>query len=75
MNADCTRILDEMKVFADLGTDGALGGQAREGFVVRLFRNGDELALVFPEDGAGKVIERCRGSKSRTHASYLALLA
>ena len=75
MNAVCSRILDEMKVFADLGTDGATGGQAREGFVVRLFRNGDELALVFPEDGAGKVIERCRGSKSRTHASYLALLA
>ena len=75
MNAACSRILDEMMVFADLGTDGATGGQTREGFVVRLFRNGDELALVFPEDGAGKVIERCRGSKSRTHASYLALLA
>ena len=75
MNAACSRILDEMMVFADLGTDGALGEQTREGFVVRLFRNGDELALVFPEGAAGKVIERCRGSKSRTHASYLALLA
>ena len=75
MNAACSRILDEMKVFADLGTDGATGGQTREGFVVRLFRNGDELALVFPEDGTGKVIERCRGSKSRMHVSYLALLA
>ena len=75
MNAACSRILDEMMVFADLGTDGARGGQTREGFVVRLFRNGDELDLVFPEDGAGKVIERCRGSQSRTHASYLALLA
>ncbi len=75
MNAACSRILDEMKVFADLGTDGARGEQTREGFVIRLFRNGDELALVFPEGGAGKIIERCRGSKSRTHASYLALLA
>ena len=75
MNTACSRILDEMMVFADLGTDGARGEQTREGFVVRLFRNGDELALVFPEGGAGKVIERCRGSKSRTHASYLALLA
>ena len=75
MNAACSRILDEMMVFADLGTDGALGEQTREGFVIRLFRNGDELALVFPEGGAGKVIERCCGSKSRTHASYLALLA
>ena len=75
MNAVCSRILDEMTVFADLGTDGARGGQTREGFVVRLFRNGDELDLVFPEDGAGKVIERRRGSQSRTHASYLALLA
>ena len=77
MNAACLRILDEMKVFADLGTDGARGEQTREGFVIRLFRNGDDLALVFPEGGAGKIIERCRGSgsKSRTHASYLALLA
>jgi len=75
MNAACLRILDEMKVFADLGTDGARGEQTREGFVVRLFRNGDDLALVFPEGDAGQIIERCRGSKSRTHASYLALLA
>ena len=76
MNAACSRILDEMTVFADLGTDGAQGRQTRESFIVRLFRNGDELTLVFLEDGAGKVIERCRGSsKSRTHASYLALLA
>ena len=75
MNDVCSSILDEMMVFADLGTDGATGEQTREGFVVRLFRNGDELELVFPEDGTGKVIERCRGSKSRTHASYLALLA
>ena len=75
MNAACSRILDEMRVFADLGTDGARDEQTREGFVVRLFRNGDELELVFADDGAGKVIEWCRGSKSRTHASYLALLA
>ena len=75
MNAACSRILDEMKVFADLGTDGAQGDQTREGFVVRLFRNGDDLTLVFPEGGAGKVIEWCHGSKFRTHASYLALLA
>ena len=75
MNDVCSRILDEMMVFADLGTDGATGGQAREGFVIRLFRNGDELDLMFPDDGTGKVIEQCRGSKPRTHASYLALLA
>ena len=73
MNDLHVRILDEMMVFADLGTDGAQGEQTREGFVVRLFRNGEELALVFAADG--KVIERCRGSKPRTHASYRALLA
>ena len=64
-----------MTVFADLGTDGASGEQRREGFVVRLYRQGDELALVFPKDGDGEVIERCRGGKRQTHPSYLALLA
>ena len=73
MNAIHARILDEMMVFADLGTDGAQGKQMREGFTVRLYRNGEELALVFAADG--KVIERCRGSKPQTHASYRALLA
>ncbi len=75
MNDICSIILDEMMVFADLGTDGAQGKQTAEGFEVRLFRNGDELALVFADQGAGKVVERCRGSKPRTHASYRALLA
>ena len=75
MNDICSRILDEIMVFADLGTDGAQGKQTAEGFEVRLFRNGDELALVFADQGAGKVVERCRGSKPRTHASYRALLA
>ena len=73
MNALHTRILDEMMVFADLGTAAAQGEQTREGFVVRLFRNGEEMALVFAADG--KVIERCRGGKSQVHASYQALLA
>ena len=75
MNAACSRILDEMAVFADLGTEPAQGHHTREGFVVRLFRNGDELALVFADDGTGKVTERCHSGKPRTHASYRALLA
>ena len=75
MNAACSRILDEIAVFADLGTEPAQGDHTREGFVVRLFRNGDELALVFADDGTGKVIERCHSGKPRTHASYRALLA
>ena len=75
MNAACSRILDEIAVFADLGTEPAEGDHTREGFVVRLFRNGDELALVFADDGTGKVVERCHGGKPRTHASYRALLA
>ena len=75
MNIACSKILDEMAVFADLGTEPAQGDHTREGFVVRLFRNGHELALVFPDDGDGKVIERCRREEPRTHASYLALLA
>ena len=75
MNLDCSRTLDEMALFADLGTEPAQGEQTREGFAVRLYRNGDELKLVFADDGSGKVVERCRGSRPRTHASYLALLA
>ena len=75
MNLDCSRILDEMALFADLGTGVAQGEQTREGFAVRLYRNGDELKLVFADDGSGKVVERCRGREPRTHASYLALLA
>ena len=70
-----SRIVDEMTVFADLGTEGASGAQRREGFVVRLVRHGDELALVFPENGDGEVIERCRSGKRQTYPSYLALLA
>ena len=75
MNLDCSRTLGEMALFADLGTEVAQGEQTRDGFVVRLYRNGDELKLVFADDGSGKVVERCRGSKPRTHASYVALLA
>lgn len=75
MNAAHSRILDEMAVFADLGTEPAQGHHSRKGFVVRLFRNGDELALVFADNGAGKVIERCHSGEPRTHASYRALLA
>ena len=75
MNDTCSRILDEMMVFADLGTDAARGRQTAEGFEVRLFRSGEELAVVFTDGGTGKVVERCRGSKPRTHASYRALLA
>ena len=75
MSNICSKILDEMMVFADLGTDGAEGKQTAEGFEVRLVRNGEELALVFADDGNGKVIERCRGSRPRTHISYRALLA
>ena len=75
MNDTCSRILDDMMVFADLGTAGAQAKQTAHGFEIRLFRNGDELALVFADDGRGKVIERSRGGKPRTHASYRALLA
>jgi len=75
MNDTCSKILEDMMVFADLGTAGAQAKQTSDGFEIRLFRSGDELALVFADDGQGKVIERCRGGKPRTHASYRALLA
>ena len=74
MNPLCPKMLEEeLTVFADLGTDGVDSQQTPGGFVVRLFRNGDQVTLTFADDG--KVIERCRGRKARTHASYLALLA
>lgn len=73
MNDTCSRILDEMMVFADLGTDGARGKQTAEGFEVSLFRGGDELEVVSADGGTAKVVERCGSEK--THASYRALLA
>lgn len=77
MNDTCSKILDEMMVFADLGTDGARGKETAEGFEIRLFRGGEELAVVFADGGTGQVVERCRGARprTRTHASYRALLA
>ena len=74
MNATCSRIRDEMAVFADLGTPVPKVSQSGKTLVVRMFRNGEEITLDFHECGTGKVVERC-GSSSRTHASYVALLA
>lgn len=74
MNADCSRLRDEMAVFADLGTPLPQVEQKGRMLVVRMYRNGDEVTLGFHDLGNGKVVERC-GDDQRSHASYVALLA
>ena len=75
MSFDLSQILEDLLVFADLGTEPP---RVHHGDppVVRMFRQGEELELRFHDDGAGKVIERSlETDKLRSHASYRALLA
>lgn len=73
MNLDSSQILEDLIVFADLGTEPPT---FRGDQLVRMIRQGEELELRFHDDGAGKVSERSVDTgKSRSHASYRALLA
>lgn len=75
MSFDRSQILEDLIVFADLGTEPprSLPGDQ---LAVRMIRQGAELELRFHDDGAGKVIERSVDTgKSQSHASYRALLA
>ena len=74
MNAECSRLHDEMAVFADLGTPLPQVQQEGQTLVIRMYRNGDEVTLGFHGLGSGQVVERC-GDERRIHASYVALLA
>lgn len=75
MNVDRSQILEDLLVFADLGTEPPRVHQG-DPLVVRMFRRGEELELRFHGDGAEKVIEHSLDTHvTQTHASYHALLA
>ncbi len=74
MNIDRSQILDDVLVFADLGTE-PVRVHHGDPLVVRMFRHGEQLELRF-HDGSGKVTEHSVDTKEqRHHASYRALLA
>ena len=70
------RFLDELALFADLGTDPPRLTGDGDRFAIRLCRGGEEMELEFGAADTGRIVERTldRGER-RTHASYAALLA
>ena len=67
------RFLDELALFADLGTDPPTYDEDR--CLIRLCRGGEEVELEFG-DAAGRIVEHALDNgERRTHASYAALLA
>lgn len=76
MRPPVPQLVDELATFADLGTEPPEPQDLGDSFSMRIFREGEELELEFYEDRTGKVSERSLdGGRSRTHASYRALIA
>ena len=76
MTADSPRLLDELALFADLGTAPPRVTSDGDRSVVRLFRGGEEIELTFCSTAGGRIVEHALDSGGRrTHASYAALLA
>ena len=76
MSVALSSIAEELALFADLGTAPPKPRKEGDRTSFRLFRNGEELELLFHGNGAGKVTERSLDSaRIRTHASYRAMLA
>ena len=76
MTTDTSLLTDDLAVFADLGTEPPRLASHGDRLTVRMFREGEQLELLFHDNGSGKVIERVVDSgELRTHASYRALLA
>ncbi len=75
------RFLDELALFADLGADPPRLTGDGDRFAIRLWRGGEEVELEFGAADAGRIVERTIGTldsgerRTRTHASYAALLA
>ena len=70
------RFLDELALFADLGTDPPRLTGDGDRFAIRLCRGGEEMELEFGAADAGRIVERTLDSgERRAHASYAALLA
>ena len=75
MTFDPSRLLAELALFADLGTDPPRLTCDGDRCVIGLCRGGEEMELDFG-DAAGRIVERTLDSgERRTHASYAALLA
>lgn len=66
------KLVLDLSLFSDLGTEPPVPVQTKAGMVVRLIRNGDELELFFSNDG--RIIERGREREDR-HFNFRALLA
>lgn len=76
MTTDTSLLVDDLAVFADLGTEPPRLAACGDRLTVRIFREGEQLELLFHDNGSGKIVERVVDSgEMRTHASYRALLA
>ena len=76
MPTDMSRLAEELATFADLGTDPPQPRVQATRASLTIFREGEELELQFDDLGLGRVHEKSLDShKTRTHASYRALLA
>lgn len=67
-------LIADLSLFADLGTDPPEIRTSGTNIVVRMMRDGDEVELVFGDNGAGKIRAQF-GDESVTFSSYNALLA
>lgn len=70
-----SKLLNDLAVFSDLGTDPPQMVSSGNDLVVRMLRGGETLELTFADEGKGKIIERWGSDEVRIHASFKALLA
>lgn len=75
MTADIEPILQELALFADLGTDSPMSASSGTSQIVRMVRGGEQIELELQERGRGKVIARQADGSTDAHHSYNALLA
>ena len=75
MTTEVSRILEELTLFADLGTDRLQAASSENRLLIRMIRDGGQLEIQF-DTNTGKVTERSVDSgQIRTYASYRSLLA
>jgi NACHT domain len=73
MNLLVNALIDELAVFADVGTVPPKQESYGNSTILRFVKNGEPVALRFEEDGS--VFERRGGGEEEKHSSYRALLA
>lgn len=69
---DADNLIDDLAVFADLGTNAPIAVKEDRRTIVRLIREGQTVDITILD--SGQIIERC-GEATRQHASFRALLA